>query len=271
MRFKHNKKRNTAFLFETLVKELTKNIINKDLERKQKIIGIIKEFFNKNEILGKELGLYKSVVDCYNVTPHMAEKILSEVKEQYGQLSKKEIFNKQSALISKINKNISKDVFTNFVSEYKTYATLCQVVTEKLDPQDRVLLEQGIIKKMTQNARKLNSKPVPLDMLAYKLFVEKFNDKYDDLNENQRVLLNRYIASFADNGLEFKIFLNEEIYRLKGVLGKAILEEKNKNDSNVAEKLQKVFQLIEDFRGEKVNSNLLEKILKIQSLASEVI
>ena len=35
---KHNKKRNTAFLYECLIKELTKSIVRKDETRKQKII-----------------------------------------------------------------------------------------------------------------------------------------------------------------------------------------------------------------------------------------
>ena len=40
---KHNKKRNTAFLYECHVKELTKAIVRKDNDKKSKIIGIIKE------------------------------------------------------------------------------------------------------------------------------------------------------------------------------------------------------------------------------------
>ena len=32
MKLKHNKKRNTAFLFEALVRELTKSVVRKDSE-----------------------------------------------------------------------------------------------------------------------------------------------------------------------------------------------------------------------------------------------
>ena len=271
MRFNHNKKRNTAFLFETLVKELTKSVVNKDLERKSKVVGIIKEFFNDNEILGKELKLYKSMTDCYNVSSRVAEKILLEAKTQYVSLDKKEIFNSQSRLIKKINTNLSKEVFSNFVADYKTHATLCQVMSENLEPQQRVLLEENIINRMTMPAPKPTKKPVPLDMLSYKTFVNKFNDKYGDLNENQRVLLNKYIASFADNGLEFKIFLNEEIHRLKGKLTEAKSADESELDGLTKNNIDKVINLIDDFKNEKVDSNLLEKIMKIQSLAKEVL
>ena len=39
---KHNKKRNTAFLYESLVKELTKSVVRQLSERKIKIVQIIK-------------------------------------------------------------------------------------------------------------------------------------------------------------------------------------------------------------------------------------
>ena len=51
MKFKHNKKRNTAFLFEALVKELTKSIIENDQTKKKTTLSIIKEHFGKDSVL----------------------------------------------------------------------------------------------------------------------------------------------------------------------------------------------------------------------------
>ena len=45
---KHNKKRNTAFLYECLVKELTKAIVREDKKRQFITKKVIKQFFNKN-------------------------------------------------------------------------------------------------------------------------------------------------------------------------------------------------------------------------------
>ena len=45
MRIKYNKKRNTAFLYEALVTEISKSIIEEDLERRDSIVSVIKEFF----------------------------------------------------------------------------------------------------------------------------------------------------------------------------------------------------------------------------------
>lgn len=58
---KHNKKRNTAFIYETLTRELTRAIVDKDTERKTQILGIIKEHFASDSILDRELTLYRAL------------------------------------------------------------------------------------------------------------------------------------------------------------------------------------------------------------------
>ena len=63
MKLRHNKKRNTMFLYESLVKKLTKSVVQDDKERKDCVLSIIKEYFKKDSILGKELTLYKDVLE----------------------------------------------------------------------------------------------------------------------------------------------------------------------------------------------------------------
>ena len=59
MKFRHNKKRNTAFLFEALIREVTKAVAEGNKKREAKIIKIIKEHFSKSTELSKELKIYK--------------------------------------------------------------------------------------------------------------------------------------------------------------------------------------------------------------------
>ena len=47
MRLKHNKKRNTAFLFETLTREYIKAVVKKNTARQTLVKRIIKENFAK--------------------------------------------------------------------------------------------------------------------------------------------------------------------------------------------------------------------------------
>jgi hypothetical protein len=48
--FKHNKKRNTIILYETLIRELTKSILEENEEKKKKVLSILKEFFSNNQV-----------------------------------------------------------------------------------------------------------------------------------------------------------------------------------------------------------------------------
>ena len=69
---KYNKKRNTAFLYEALVFEMTKAIINKDEKRKAIALDILKENFSADSILHEELDAYKAVLETKGVNKEWA-------------------------------------------------------------------------------------------------------------------------------------------------------------------------------------------------------
>ena len=81
-KFKHNKKRNSAFLYETLIQELTKAVFEKNVERQQAILSMVKESFSKNTLMYKELKLYESLTKTKNVDELTAEKIINETKKR---------------------------------------------------------------------------------------------------------------------------------------------------------------------------------------------
>ena len=82
--------------------------------------------------------------------------------------------------------------------------------------------------------------------------------------------MEKYISSFIDNGIELKVFLNEELGRLKKVVTESMTMEEVKNDEEMSEKTKKVLEIIDDFKNHKIGKELIEKILKIQNLASEI-
>jgi len=127
MKLKHNKKRNTAFLFESLIRELTKSSLKGRAARKKKVLYVLKEFFNKKTVLYAELQLYKTLCENTEMDDKTAEKILLETKERHTVLNKKNIFNEQTCLIRKINEVLGKDVFDNFIPNYRELATIYQI------------------------------------------------------------------------------------------------------------------------------------------------
>jgi hypothetical protein len=267
---KHNKKRNTAFLYEVLVREVVKQTIDKKSEVRNKVVSVLKEAFSSHSEMGKELKLFKTLMETRGVNTRIGEKLIQEAKKEYKKLNEKKIFTEQSALIGKINKEISKSVFSNFVPNYKDIATLSQIFGEDVSVKHRVILEEKVLTKMSS---RLNSKnrSDKINNLVVNKFIDRFNKQYKKtLSENQKKLLNKYILSFMDNAIDLKVFLNEEIYRLKSVLKQSHSAEELQRDKKMSEKMTKVQDLLESFNAQQINKKMLQSILKIQVLVDEV-
>jgi len=273
MRLKHNKKRNTAFLYETLIKELTKCIVSKDTQKKDFIISVIKENFNKNSILGKELELYKTINEIRGLDIYTAERMLLETVKRYKGLNKKEIYENQSMLIRLMNGQMSSSIFSNFVPNYRSLATISQIFNNELPPKEKVLLEKNLIISMTSKRNQILENKMPhIDMLTYKKFVESFNKKYGkSLLPEQRDILKHYITSFSDNGLLLKMYLNEEVGRLKGEVSRLVNSPLVSGDKVMIEKCKKVHEKLNALKNKALDSKTIEEVMKVQGLVAEVV
>ena len=106
--------------------------------------------------------------------------------------------------------------------------------------------------------------------LTLKTFIKNYNDKYSQsITENQQELLNKYILSFSDNGLEFKIYLNEEVARLKSELHTILENKELTTDKGLKEKLTELRTLLESFSRTRIDEKMIVKIMKIQNLIKE--
>ena len=270
MKMKHNKKRNTAFIFEALIRELTKTIISKDEEKRMAILSLIRENFKSNTMIARDLDLYKSIMDTKNVDRRTAEKILFESKVQKRTIDHKRLFEEQTTLIDTINKTVSSDVFSNFVPNYKDMATIFQIFHPRTKTSQRVIFESQIVESMISIAEKERDLLKPIDNLTYKTFVSKFNEKYgNSLLEEQKELLKRYIGSFVDNGIELKMFLSDEIPRLEEQLKSAISRGEFGADQEMLSGANRVTKLLEGLRKRPVDNKFIHDILKIQNLIKE--
>ena len=91
------------------------------------------------------------------------------------------------------------------------------------------------------------------------------------LLEQQQRLLSRYIASFHDDGVDLKIFLNEEIGRLSSAIKQSLNDEEIKEDETLAENANQVLTVLGDFSKQEISAPMIEQVLKIQSLAYQII
>tara|TARA_R110002020_G_scaffold295713_3_gene511329 strand:- start:3858 stop:4691 length:834 start_codon:yes stop_codon:yes gene_type:complete len=270
MKTKHNKKRNTAFVYEALINEATISIIKGDVERKQRVVDVIRKHFGPQSILKKDLECYRALYENQNLTPEVSEKVLKEAKMQKMLIDPAGLFQAQTAMIHDVNKEADTGIFNNFVPNYKTLATIDQIFNKRVDPKTQVILESEIVSKMTSSAVGDNS-PQSIDNVLYATFVDKFNNKYSkNLMSEQKELLSHYISSFADNSLSLKMYLNGEITRLKEELCRAAQQEEFKNDTDMASKAARVMEKLDSFAQEGVSDTVLLTVLRTQELVEEI-
>jgi hypothetical protein len=269
-KFKHNKKRNTAFLFETLVKELTKATVEGNKPKQKTISVLIKEHFKKGGPLDRELTLYKQLYATKEFPKAMAEKLLNQVKTEHEKLNETEIFNEQSKLIGKINKFVGSHVFNNFVPNYKTLASVSQIFNKSVEPKQKILLEQEILETITAEVKEKKVILEHVDSLALKRFIERFNETYSDkLLSEQKQLLSKFI-NHSEEDVELKIYLNEEIDRLKESVSKSLANELIKGNSEILQNAKTLQKVLNNLKVSSINEELIKKIMYIQEFASEV-
>ena len=262
---KHNKKRNTAFLYECLVKELTKAIVRNDNDLKTKITEVIKQKFKKGTILKKEHDIYNSLLEGTGQSEYAKSlRVIYEIKKDYDSLDRKAVFNAQTKLIKQINESFNSAIWNNFIGNYKNMATADMFFKqEKLPAKKRLLIEHRVVEFRRETL--VESKMKHIDNLTYKTFVNKFNDTYaESLRKEQRELLTNFIISFSDNGVGLKSFINEEIHRLRSSL-------QTLTEGAYAQNASKVVDKLESFKKRRLDEQMLRDLFYIQDLVHEVI
>tara|TARA_Y100001963_G_C6476784_1_gene307072 strand:- start:167 stop:553 length:387 start_codon:yes stop_codon:yes gene_type:complete len=123
----------------------------------------------------------------------------------------------------------------------------------------------------TRPGKVSKAKEMPhIDKLVFKTVIESFNKKYNgQLLEEQKELLNKYIVSFGENAVEFKVYVNEELGRLKNEVTSLHSNEIFSEDLDLKHKLLEVNEALNKLQTKKVGPPLVEKVMQIQKLVKE--
>jgi len=262
---KHNKKRNTAFLYECLIKEMTKAVVRGESQKKQQIVETLKRYFSKGTPLYNDLQLYKQLMETKNLKESIGFRFMQEVKNDWDGLDRKEVFNQQTSLIKEFNNSLP-EAFGNFIPNYKSIATVGQYFNSGgLKAKTRLLIEERVKTLVISQPQAIKEdKMETLDALTYNTFVNKFNDTYKEtLLKEQRELLSNYITSFSDNGLGLKMFMNEELGRLK-------TECESLSEGKWSDKIHLVKEKLEEFKAKPLTEEVVKDVFHIQQLLSEI-
>ena len=130
-----------------------------------------------------------------------------------------------------------------------------------------MLFEQLAVDTMSEKRGAPPAALKPLDALTYRTFIDKFNGKYEVLLQEQKDLLNNYIASFADEGFEMRLYLNRELGRLKSTLAESL---EATQDEYMKQSIGGVTEYLDGFRKREFSDTDLIKVLKTQELVQEL-
>lgn len=258
---KHNKKRNTAFLFEILIQESAKSLVNKDLDYHHKVNGIIKEFFSKGTNLNKDVTLYLSIIK----SDKNIKDIISEACDERKKVDTNALYEEQSRLIKKINRELNSDSWNNFISNYRTLGAIYHLFNSDMSVNERVDTKNQI-EKIILESRKPENTLEPIDSITFNVFVKKFNEKYRNvLNSEQKKLIREYINSIGDETF-LKMHIGDELERVEKVISEGL----KTTDLDTQKRLDDVLNVIKECKKSKVDDSLIVKVLKMQRLAEEL-
>jgi hypothetical protein len=228
-KIKHSKFKNTGFIFELLVRQITSEIMsaNKSIAEK-----ILKEHFNSKKELSKELKLYQYLINEKYNSESKAEQFINTILEARKKIDEKKLTKEKYNLIKEIKETYNLDEFIKSpISNYKTLASIYKIFetvinNEEYDPTDivssRFTIAENIINSSIQNKdvkikdavlEEYRKQDDDLRAVSYKLLVESFNSKYSNLTNDQKGLLREYINNINNTG-KLNEYVSNEITKL---------------------------------------------------------
>ena len=219
-KLKHSKYKNTGILFELLVRQIATDTLN---NRDSVATKIIKEHFSNNTELAKELRLYKSFIEENFTSEYKASEFVNIILNQRTKLNESSLSRQKYNLIKAIKKNfVIEDFFKYRVNNYKENASIYKLFehTNSDNPKEYVDCKSTLLESLTGKSQsddkvvstineEYSKQPKEVRLLAWKMLVENFNNKYTTLTDKQQDILREYINS-VDNSAKLKKFVVRE-------------------------------------------------------------
>jgi hypothetical protein len=275
MKVKHSKYKNTGILFELLTRQLTSDTI---AGNQPKSLSFLKKHFNSKTELLKEYKIYHTLATQKYSKDSQASMLIEELMKTHDKLNKSQLRREKYNLIKEIKDTYNvNDFFKAKITDYKvmasifnllenTEATPLSIVDSKVTLLEHITRKQTSIKKdnILENFSKQDKNT---RLLTYKVILEKFNDKYSELQDNQKTLLKEYVNSVT-NSPALKSYINQEIKEVKDILTKY---SKKVEDKAVAVKLTETKEMIKPLcKKSSVNDDNVINLLNYYELVNEL-
>ena len=215
-------------------------------------MDFLKKHFNSKTELLKEYKIYHTLATKKYNKDIQAKMLIDTLAEAHQKLNKSQLRREKYNLIKELKDNYDvNNFFKAKISNYKIMASIFNLLENKEATalsiiNSKVTLLEHITEKQISNNKKdvvlenFNKQDKDTRLLTYKVLLEKFNDKYSDLQDNQKTLLKEYVNSVS-NSPSLKSYLNQEINNVKKSLS---LYSKKIKDKAVVIKLNETKNII---------------------------
>ena len=232
--------------------------------------------------MGREYKLYESVIKSKVLNESRANVLISTILENSKKFNRTILKKQKYNLINEIKKHYNLESF--FGTKVKNYKEIASVYTliesyNTTELTDIKQINQNKVTLLEFLTKQENSKPTDnlmdefsgydkdLRQLTYRVLLEKFNDKYDDLSIEQKEILKEFIYS-VDSTPSLREFYNKKVNNLKEILNN---EAKNIKVPATKIKITEVAKLLFELdKNSKVDSDNLVDLLQYYELVKEI-
>lgn len=285
-RLKHSKFKNTGILFELLVKQITADILSGKEESQANVL--LSRFFKESSALGKEKTLYDLMLQEKAKTSVDADRLIDLILKSRKKISNKQLAEDKYNLIKEIKRIYPiDDFFKSPISDYKEMASIYKLFEDvssdydDSDPKEIFQARNCLLEHITRTKRVLDKTADDKDslleyyksqyedvrLLSYQLLVNKFNDKYKDLDVDQKVLLKEYINNVSNTN-SLKKHVDNEVDKVKKELANLVARIK---EPTVKIKVNETVNQLEKIKvGKVVKDSHVSALLSCYELIKEI-
>ncbi len=283
-KMRHSKFRNTGILFELLTKQVTADIIagsNTSIAK-----DLLYKYFRENTELGQEWQLYSSLLNEKIKDDHHAERYLTVVVDARKKLNNKRLTELKYNLIKEMKETYPIDEMLKApVRNYRVLASIyklfedvsssdCKFDVKEVYQSKNCIVEHVVDKpKVTRPEDKLinyyQTQTEDIRLLTYKLLVEKFNERYANvLDEEQKTVLREYINNAANTN-NFDVFVKTKVAGIKQSLIETLSKIKDSDVTKI--KIREVVNQLDKINpGKLVKDNHVMVLMLSYELLKEV-
>ena len=275
MKVKHSKYKNTGILFELLTRQITADTIS---GKSNKSLNFLKKHFNSKTELFKEYKIYHTLSTQKYKKDIQAKMLIDTLIETHQKLNKSQLRREKYNLIKEIKENYDlNNFFKAKINNYKIMYSFFNLLENKeASTKSNLSSKINLLEHITLKKEKLskneilenfNKQDKNTRLLTYKVILEKFNTKYNDLGENQKILLKEYVNSIS-NSPSLKTYINEEIKKVKRELTKY---SKKIKDKVIVVKLNETKDLIKPLcKKSSIHDDNVSNLLNYYELVNEL-